>query len=85
MTKYDYVKTQREDVRPIPQSKAVGFKRQMGIYSKLNVWVYRLSLGRLMNTAMGGYPICIVTFIGATTSLTARTFVLVVLQTRVLA
>jgi deazaflavin-dependent oxidoreductase (nitroreductase family) len=64
MTKYDYVKTRREDVEPIPESKTAGFKRQMGLYSKLNVWVYRLSFGRLMNTAMGGYPICIVTLIG---------------------
>jgi deazaflavin-dependent oxidoreductase (nitroreductase family) len=67
MTKYDYVKTRREEVRPISKSKAAGFKRQMDLYSKLNVWVYRLSFGRLMNTAMGGYPICIVTFVGMKT------------------
>ena len=64
MTRYDYVKTRREDVKPIPPGKVAGFKRQMSLYSKLNTWVYRLSLGRLMNTAMGGYPICIVTLIG---------------------
>ena len=67
LTKYDYVKARREDFRPIPESKAAGFKRQMDLYSKVNVWVYRLSLGRLMNTAMGGYPICIVTFVGMKT------------------
>ena len=67
MTDYDYVKTRREDVEPIPKGKAVGFKRQMGLYSKLNVWVYRLSFGRLMNTAMGGYPICLVTLVGKKT------------------
>jgi deazaflavin-dependent oxidoreductase (nitroreductase family) len=67
MTQYDYVKTRREDVKPIPKSKADGFKRQMDIYSKVNVWVYRLSRGRLMNTAMGGYPICLVTLVGKKT------------------
>ena len=72
MTEYDYVKTRREDVKPIPQSKVARFKRQMGLYSKLNVWVYRLSFGRLMNTAMGGYPICIVTLVGKKSGRTRR-------------
>jgi deazaflavin-dependent oxidoreductase (nitroreductase family) len=31
------------------------------------VWVYRLSRGQLMNTAMGGYPICVVSLIGRKT------------------
>ena len=64
MPRYDYVKTRREDVKPIPQSRVAAFKRQMGLYSKLNAWVYRLSFGRLMNTAMGGHPICLVTVVG---------------------
>ena len=64
MTSYDYVKTRREDAKPIPPGKVATFKRQMERYSKLNVWVYRLSFGRLMNTAMGGYPICLLTFLG---------------------
>jgi deazaflavin-dependent oxidoreductase (nitroreductase family) len=72
VTEYDYVKTRREDVKPIPQSKVARFKRQMGLYSKLNVWVYRLSFGRLMNTAMGGYPICIVTLVGKKSGRTRR-------------
>jgi deazaflavin-dependent oxidoreductase (nitroreductase family) len=72
VTKYDYVKTRREDVKPIPQSKVARFKRQMALYSKLNVWVYRLSFGRLMNTAMGGYPICIVTLVGKKSGRTRR-------------
>ena len=67
MTQYDYVKTRREDVKPIPKRKVAGFKRQMSFYSKLNAWVYRLSFGRLMNTAMGGYPICLVTLVGSKT------------------
>ena len=72
MAKYDYVTTRREDARPIPVSKAAAFKRQMGLYSKLNVWVYRASFGRLMNTAMGGYPICILTLTGRRTGRTRR-------------
>ena len=67
MVPYGYVKTRREDVKPIPTSRVARFKRQMAAYSRLNVWVYRLSLGRLMNTAMGGYPICLVTLVGRKT------------------
>lgn len=67
MTHYDYVKTRREDAKPIPKSTVARFKRQMSFYSKFNVWVYRLSFGRLMNTAMGGYPICLVTLVGKKT------------------
>lgn len=64
MSQFDYVKTAREHVEPIPTDRVAAFKRRMGLYSKLNVCVYRLSFGRLMNTAMGGYPICIVTLKG---------------------
>ncbi len=48
----------------IPDEKVDSFRRQMRFYSKLNVWIYRASFGRLMNTAMGGYPICIVALTG---------------------
>jgi len=64
MPPFDYVKTAREQVEPIPAHTVPAFKRRMGLYSKLNVFVYRLTLGRLMNTAMGGYPICIITLKG---------------------
>ena len=64
---FDYVKARREDVAPIPKSRVPAFRRQMKLYSKLNVWVYRSSFGRLMNTAMGGYPICLLTVVGAKT------------------
>jgi deazaflavin-dependent oxidoreductase (nitroreductase family) len=64
MSQFDYVKTKREQVEAIPARTVAAFKRRMGLYSKLNVFVYRLSLGHLMNTAMGGYPICIATLKG---------------------
>ena len=67
MSPFDYVKTPREEVEAIPPESVPAFKRRMGLYSRLNVWVYRLSLGRLMNTAMGGYPICIITLTGLKT------------------
>jgi len=37
-------------------------------FTRLNVWVYRASRGRLMNT-IGGDPICLVTMTGARTGL----------------
>jgi len=61
----DYVETRREDVAPIRNVK--GFRRGMKLYTRVNVLAYKLSRGRLMNTAMGGYPICLVAFVGATT------------------
>ncbi len=65
MTTYDYVKTTREqaekDATVQNTEAAINGMRK---FSKINVWVYKLSLGRLMNTAMGGYPICIVSLIG---------------------
>ena len=72
MSQLDYIKTSREDAGRIPAEDVVSFKRRMGHYSRLNVLIYRLSLGRLMNTAMGGYPICIITFRGAKTGRTRR-------------
>jgi deazaflavin-dependent oxidoreductase (nitroreductase family) len=60
---YDYVKTRREDVKPI--ENAAGFRRGMKLYTRLNVWIFRLSGGRLMSTAMGGHPICLVEMTGA--------------------
>lgn len=60
---FDYVETSREDVKPIPN--VAGFRRGMKLYTRLNVLVYKLTGGRLMNTAMGGHPICLVRMTGA--------------------
>ncbi len=48
------------------------FRRNMKLYSRLNVWVYRWSRGRLMNTAMGGFPICVLSVQGRTSGRTRR-------------
>jgi len=73
MSDYDYVTARREDVKKLPTGKgAEKFIRGMKFYTKLNIWVYRLSFGKLMNTAMGGYPICIVTLTGRKSGKTLR-------------
>jgi len=72
MSRLDYIKTSREDAGGISPDEVAAFKKRMGRYSRINVLVYRWSLGRLMNTAMGGYPICIITLTGAKTGRTRR-------------
>lgn len=68
MSKYDYVTAKREDVKKLPTGKAAEkFIKGMKMYTRVNVWVYKLSFGKLMNTAMGGYPICVVAMIGKKT------------------
>lgn len=62
--KHPYVKTRRADVDEIP-AKAIPFVRKMmKFYTRLNVWVYKKSNGRLMKNFPGGYPICVVTMTG---------------------
>ncbi|MEQ9462875.1 MAG: nitroreductase family deazaflavin-dependent oxidoreductase [Haliea sp.] len=58
MTQFDYVKTRREDVDPIPNQSLV--KVFMRWFTRLNVWVFKLSRGRLMKNFPGGHPICVV-------------------------
>lgn len=62
MPGFDYVQTRREDLDPIGDPRK--FRRGMKLYTRLNAWVYKLSGGRLMKTAMGGLPICLVTLTG---------------------
>jgi len=70
MPAFDYVTTKREDVAPLPE---IGrFRRGMKFYTRLNVFVYRLSRGRWMRTAMGGHPICLVAFVGKVSGKTRR-------------
>jgi deazaflavin-dependent oxidoreductase (nitroreductase family) len=59
MTEYDYVKTRREDVRLIDENQARKAKPFMRLFSRLNVWVFKKSNGRLMKKFNGG-PVCIV-------------------------
>lgn len=63
--KFSYVKKRREEVRAIPQN-AVAFTRfVIKNFTRLNVWVFKASKGRLMTTFPGGYPICVVGMKGA--------------------
>lgn len=65
MAPYDYVKTRREDVKPIPNPR--GFRRAMKFFTRVNARVYRWSGGRLMKRGPGARPICLVTFTGQKT------------------
>jgi len=72
MVKYDYVKTQREDVPEIKDNHVPVARFIMRWATKLNVAVFRASKGRLMNKFIGGYPVCIVTTTGAKSGKTRR-------------
>ncbi len=64
VSKFDYVKTRREDIPEIPE-KAVPFVRAvMKLFTRFNVWIFKKTRGRLMTKFPGGYPICIVGMIG---------------------
>ena len=67
MSKFDYVKTRREDVAEIPDKWFGLIKFIMRHYTRFNVWVYKKSGGRLMKHFPGGYPICVVTMRGRKT------------------
>jgi len=72
MVEYDYVKTKRADVRPIEEKQVPTVRFFMRWITKLNVAVFRMSKGRMMNKFIGGYPVCIVTTKGAKTGKTRR-------------
>lgn len=65
MVEYDYVKTRRQDVQPIPQQHFALIKKFMRLFTRLNVWVFKKSKGRLWKNFPGGYPICVVGMTGA--------------------
>lgn len=67
MTRFDYVKTKREDVPPIPVKYEKLVRWGAKLFSRLNVAVYKLSGGRLLNKGPGGKPICLVTMTGRRT------------------
>jgi deazaflavin-dependent oxidoreductase (nitroreductase family) len=72
MVEYDYVRTRRADVQPIKDSHVPAVRFFMRWATKLNVAVFRVSKGRLMNKFIGGYPVCIVTTTGAKSGKTRR-------------
>ena len=65
MKTYDYVKTRREDVAEIKASQVPTIRFFMRWATRLQVAVFRLSKGRLMNKFIGGYPVCVVDTHGA--------------------
>jgi F420H(2)-dependent quinone reductase len=64
MTEFDYVKTRREDVKPIPDKVARRVRPIMKWYSRLNAWVFMKSKGRLMSKFNDGRPLCVVGMTG---------------------
>lgn len=64
MAQFEYVKTRREDVQEIPVKYERLFRLGAKLYTKLNVAVYKLSGGRLMNKGPANKPICLVTMTG---------------------
>ena len=67
MARFEYVKTQREDVQEIPVEYEKLVRIGAKLYTKLNVAVYKLSGGRLMNKGPANKPICLVTMTGRKT------------------
>jgi F420H(2)-dependent quinone reductase len=65
MVKYEYVTKKREEVDAFPE-KGMGFIRfLLRLATKVQVAVYKLSKGKLLNKFVGGFPICIATTTGA--------------------
>ncbi|MGB5811195.1 MAG: nitroreductase family deazaflavin-dependent oxidoreductase [Polyangiales bacterium] len=64
MSKFDYVKTRREDVAKIPVKHEKYVRLAAKFFTKVNVAVYKASGGRLMNKGPGAKPICLVTMTG---------------------
>lgn len=65
MKQYDYVNTRREDVRPIPERQVPLVRFFLKWATRIQVAGFRASRGRVMNTFPGGYPVCVVTTVGA--------------------
>lgn len=65
MKEYDYVKTRREDVQLMTEKQQRIGRKFIKPYTRLNVWVYKKTKGKLWNTFPGGYPICILGTKGA--------------------
>ena len=67
MAQFDYVKTRREDVAKIPVKYEKLIRLGAKLFSRLNVAVYKMSGGRLMNKGPADKPICLVTMTGRKT------------------
>jgi F420H(2)-dependent quinone reductase len=60
MSQFDYVTTRREDIKEIPKKSQPTIRKIMKYYTRLNVWVFKLTKGRLWKKFPGGYAICVV-------------------------
>lgn len=67
MAQFEYVKTRREDVAKIPVKYEKLIRFGTKLFSRLNVAVYKMSGGRLMNKGPASKPICLVTMTGRKT------------------
>ncbi|MEM8609238.1 MAG: nitroreductase family deazaflavin-dependent oxidoreductase [Myxococcota bacterium] len=67
MAKFDYVTTERQDVAKIPVKYERYVRAGAKLFTRINVAVYKLSKGRLMNKVPGQGPICLVTMTGRKT------------------
>jgi F420H(2)-dependent quinone reductase len=62
---FDYVKTRREDVKAISAKVEARIAPLLRLATRMNVYVFKKSRGRLMKTFIGGAPISVVTTTGA--------------------
>ena len=67
MERFEYVKTRRKDVREIPAKHEKFVRLGAKLYTRVNVAIYKISGGRLMNKGPGGKPICLVRMTGRKT------------------
>lgn len=67
MAQFEYVKTRREDIAKIPAKYEKLIRLGAKLFSRLNVAVYKMSGGRLMNKGPESKPICLVTMTGRKT------------------
>jgi len=67
MGRFEYVKTRREDVPEIPVKYEKFVRLGTKLYTAVNVAVYKVSGGRLMNKDPASKPICLVTMTGRKT------------------
>ena len=67
MARFEYVKIRREDVVEIPVKHEKLFRLAAKLYGVVNVAVYKMSGGRLMNKGPANKPICLVTMTGRKT------------------
>jgi deazaflavin-dependent oxidoreductase (nitroreductase family) len=68
MAEFDYVETRRADVAAIPVKYEKLVRLGAKLFSTVNVAVYKMTGGRLMNKGPGKRPICLVTMTGRKTA-----------------